>query len=77
MKKVTYPLRDGSKEMVEYDETAPCRVCGLPVIDASMGGTDLCPWCDMGKYRDGSGIPLEELEDVELLRKKAKEKEET
>jgi uncharacterized Zn finger protein (UPF0148 family) len=38
---------------VEYSEIAPCRVCGLPVENASMGGVDLCPWCDMGVYRNG------------------------
>lgn len=51
MKTATYTLLDGSKLAIEYDETAPCRICGYPVIDASMGGTDVCPWCDMGKER--------------------------
>lgn len=40
--------------MVEYDEEAPCRICGKPVVEASMGGTDVCPWCDCGKHRDGT-----------------------
>jgi hypothetical protein len=40
--------------VVEYDDTAPCRMCGQPIIEASMGGTDVCPWCDCGYNRDGS-----------------------
>lgn len=37
--------------VVEYDDEKPCIVCGEPVISASMGGTAICPWCDMGKCR--------------------------
>ena len=51
MKIATYTLIDGTVLPVEYDETAPCRICGKPVMDASMGGTDVCPWCDMGQER--------------------------
>ena len=51
MKKATYTLIGGKSLTVEYDETAPCRICGKPVIDASMGGTDVCPWCDCGRER--------------------------
>lgn len=58
MKEATYTSLDGSKLTVEYDETAPCRMCGLPVIEASTGGTDVCPWCDCGVYRDGTDIPF-------------------
>jgi uncharacterized Zn finger protein (UPF0148 family) len=36
---------------VEYDDETPCVSCGEPVVSASMGGTALCPWCDMGKCR--------------------------
>ncbi len=46
MKKIKY----GDRE-VEYDELAPCMVCGEPVHNASMGGTVLCPSCDCGKCR--------------------------
>jgi len=53
MKTATYRGLDGKDFTVEYDETAPCIACGLPVVDASMGGTSLCPWCDCGQYRDG------------------------
>jgi hypothetical protein len=52
LKKVTYQGLDGPIE-VEYDSEAPCRVCGLPVKEASVGGTDVCPWCDAGFHRDG------------------------
>ena len=53
MKSATYTLLDGSKRAIDYDENAPCVQCGLPVIEASVGGTAVCPWCDMGIYRDG------------------------
>jgi hypothetical protein len=39
---------------VEYDENAPCRICDQPVMEASMGGIDVCPWCDTGYNRDGT-----------------------
>ncbi len=45
---------------IEYDETAPCWSCGLPVVEASMGGTVLCPWCDCGNHRDGTELTLQE-----------------
>ena len=51
MKTATYRTSDGKDLTVEYDENAPCIICGEPVRDASMAGTDICPWCDMGKCR--------------------------
>jgi len=54
MKTAIYDGLQGQKIVVEYDEDAPCRVCGKPVVEASMGGTDLCPWCDTGFHRDGT-----------------------
>jgi len=36
---------------MDFDEKAPCIMCGEPVIEPSMGGTTLCPWCDCGKCR--------------------------
>ena len=54
MRTATYTKLDGGEFTVEYDETAPCRMCGLPVEEASMGGTNVCPWCDCGYNRDGS-----------------------
>ena len=51
MKIARYPLTDGTVKEVEYDENAPCIICGEPVIEASTGGTVICPWCDMGKCR--------------------------
>ena len=47
IKTVTYP--DG--RTYSYDADAPCHWCGLPVVEASMGGTGCCPWCDMGTCR--------------------------
>ncbi|GAI81040.1 unnamed protein product [marine sediment metagenome] len=51
MKTATYNLIGGGTKVVEYDENAPCIICGEPVVEASMGGTALCPWCDVGKCR--------------------------
>lgn len=51
MRKATYWKQDGSELKVEYDENAPCLVCGEPVISASMGGTAICPSCDLGRCR--------------------------
>ena len=44
MKKATY----GSKRTIEYNENAPCILCGKPVIEVSMAGPTICPWCDSG-----------------------------
>jgi uncharacterized Zn finger protein (UPF0148 family) len=54
MRVAKYLRADRTTFEVEYDENAPCRICGLPVVAASMGGTDVCPWCDCGIYRDGT-----------------------
>ena len=51
MKTVTYNLVGGETKTIEYDENAPCIICGEPVIEASMGGTVICPWCDCGHCR--------------------------
>ena len=51
MKTVIYDLINGKRKTVKYDENAPCRICGLPVGNASMGGTDICPACDCGYIR--------------------------
>ena len=52
LKEASYRMFDGRRLIVSYDPAAPCRRCGEPVMDASVGGTDICPWCDMGVYRD-------------------------
>jgi uncharacterized Zn finger protein (UPF0148 family) len=64
MKTATYRLLDGSDHVVEYDPTAPCWMCGEPVVEASMGGTVVCPWCDCGVKRDGSKWTLQECFDA-------------
>ena len=51
MKTATYRGLDGKDFSIEYDEAAPCRICHQPVLDASMGGTDVCPACDCGMCR--------------------------
>ncbi len=73
MKTVTYKDIFNEDIEVEYDENAPCRICGLPVEHASMGGTDVCPWCDCGRYRDGTDINLRDSMRPDLLKKKAEE----
>ena len=53
MKTAKYPTSvHGDYIEVEYDETAPCQICRLPVENASVGGTGICPACDCGKHRD-------------------------
>ena len=49
-----YTLTDGRTLVVSYDPLAPWRICGEPVGEASMGGTDVCPACDCGYNRDGT-----------------------
>jgi len=71
MKKARYKTTAGEIE-VEYDEKSPCIICGLPVEAASTAGTDVCPWCDMGRHRNGSRFTIEEVLNKELLREKAK-----
>lgn len=51
MKTAIYNKVGGGTFVVEYDENAPCIICGEPVIEASMGGTVICPSCDCGKCR--------------------------
>ncbi len=51
MKIAKYPLLGGGVKEVEYDENALCIFCGEPVVEASMGGTVICPWCDCGNCR--------------------------
>lgn len=72
MKIAHYTTLEGKDLKVEYDEKAPCVWCGLPVESASMGGTNLCPACDLGKYRDGTKWTYEETMNQLLVVKKAK-----
>jgi hypothetical protein len=72
MKEVTYNIVGNKKVTVQYDENAPCRICELPVIEASMGGVDVCPWCDCGTYRDGSSWSVDEFWNVRLVKERAK-----
>lgn len=51
MKTATYRTTSGKELEVDYDENAPCVICGEPVTEASMGGTAICPWCDCGHCR--------------------------
>jgi len=72
MKTATYRGLDGKDFTVEYDENAPCIVCGEPVIEASVGGTVVCPWCDMGICRY-CGVQLPIGVDQETTRRKIRE----
>ena len=57
MKKTTYTrLGTQTPIVVTYDETAPCRLCGFPVMEASTSGTDGCPWCDMEEPRPEEAV---------------------
>jgi hypothetical protein len=49
--RATYLRPDLTPFVVEYDADAPCIVCREPVMAASMAGTAVCPWCDMGRPR--------------------------
>lgn len=51
MKTAVYRQPSGASLIVDYDENAPCLGCGLPVVEASMSGTAVCPWCDTGRCR--------------------------
>ncbi|KKN19278.1 hypothetical protein LCGC14_0947430 [marine sediment metagenome] len=51
MKTAKYNKVGGGILEIEYDEDAPCIVCGEPVVEASMGGTVVCPRCDCGNCR--------------------------
>jgi len=51
-----YNWPGGNPFTVEYDPNAPCRLCGLPVVAASMGGADVCASCDCGRYLDGTRV---------------------
>lgn len=51
MKTATYTKLGGNKYTIEYDENAPCATCHEPVVEASMSGTAICPWCDGGQCR--------------------------
>jgi len=73
MKIAHYKTLDGKNLEVKYDENAPCIVCGLPVGEASVGGTVICPSCDCGVYRDGTEIGVRDYLNKKLLKKKAKE----
>lgn len=40
--------------MPDFDPAFPCAYCEEPVQALSVGGSAVCPWCDMGRNRDGS-----------------------
>ena len=63
MKTAHYDLLDGSSIDVDYDPDVPCIRCGLPVFEASVGGTVVCPWCDCGVHRDGTKWTLKDAVD--------------
>lgn len=50
-KTAIYRNPDGTEKKIEYDPEAPCIYCGYPVEEASVGGTVVCPACDMGVNR--------------------------
>jgi hypothetical protein len=62
---------DPSPQLGRID--SPCRICGLPVVAASFGGRDVCPWCDMGMFRDGTRWSYAETMNLQLIRERARE----
>ena len=70
MKIATYNKLGGGTFTVEYDPKLPCVCCGLPVENASMGGTRVCPACDCGYKRSekcppyAKEMPKINLEDI-------------
>ncbi len=52
------PTTNSEPHKIKYDPDAPCICCGLPVTEASMGGTVVCPWCDCGNDRLGNQVIL-------------------
>lgn len=82
MKCIKFTRPDGTTFEEWFDEKAPCRICGLPVENASMGGNDICPSCDCGYYRNGEKWSFEGLGALKVdgiiavVRKRAKEIEE-
>ena len=71
----TYKVPEYKLVEIEYDETAPCKICGLPVGGASMSGTDVCPSCDCGEFRNGEKWTVyPDRYHLEYFRKIAKEK---
>jgi len=50
---MTEPVRYTRED--QSDGEVVCRICGLPTIHGpSMGGADVCCWCDCGIWRDGT-----------------------
>ena len=59
--------------IVEYNPADACRVCCQPVVTASMGGTDVCAWCDCGRYRDGTQWPWLDATRPDIIKHRAAE----
>ena len=45
------PDEDAVLMTISFDPDSPCEVCGEPVLNISMSGTHICPWCDSGVNR--------------------------
>lgn len=44
-----FPLEHiAENEDCGFDPNRPCKTCGHKVSALSMGGPDVCPWCDSG-----------------------------
>ena len=55
MKRAVYrDFYTGKPYEVEYDPEALCVMCEQPVTEASVGGINICSWCDRGVNRDGT-----------------------
>jgi len=65
-KSITYTTKEGIKTYM-YDPNYPCIMCELPVVEASIGGTAVCQFCDIGVHR--SSTPWTYKETIEFARK--------
>lgn len=51
---ITYTKSDDTTFETVLDPNFLCIYCEQPVVEASMDGTAICPWCDCGVNRDGT-----------------------
>ncbi len=56
------PLPEAEK-ILGFSPDFPCVYCDQPVEALSMGGSAVCPRCDMGRHRDGTKWTYQETLD--------------
>lgn len=68
-------ISDGELVDVPYDPTIACLICGNPVVNASIGGFDICPSCDCGYFRNGKKIENDPYASLYIFKRFADMKE--